>query len=312
MRLNLVTLRLAFLTGMIMLSGGCFKPGEPEGAGMAKVPVVPVVPVVSAVPVVPIINIEIVVPTEMVEVAGGIWWVDFQGNQMKVPSIKIEDKEGKISEYQYVKRSSEKFWMGRREVTWGEWNEVREWGKGKGYEMGKGQGEGEMCPATGVSWYSVVKWCNAKSEKEGLTPVYVVEGAIYREGVKTPEVKAGANGYRLPTEVEWEWAARGGEKGRGCEYSGSNDLGEVGWYEGNSLRKMHAVGEQKANELGIYDLSGNAWEWCFDLWVSTDRVIRGGGWNSAACYARVSSRNADDGTNGHNDLGFRVARSAIP
>ncbi|MEI8106760.1 MAG: SUMF1/EgtB/PvdO family nonheme iron enzyme [Verrucomicrobiota bacterium] len=105
-------------------------------------------------------------------------------------------------------------------------------------------------------------------------------------------MKAGANGYRLPSDGEWEWASRGGVKGRGYENSGSQDLGEVGWYKENSGGKTHEVGTKKANELGIYDMSGNVWEWCFDQWGSTGtlRVLRGGSWDDIASYAQVSSR----------------------
>ena len=125
----------------------------------------------------------------------------------------------------------------------------------------------------------------------------------------------GANGYRLPSEGEWEWAARGGLNGRRCEYSGSKDLGEVGWYRENSGEKVHEVGTKKANELGIYDMSGNVWEWCFDQWGSTgaDRVLRGGGWSDLGAYgARVSDRDGYDPSSSYYGIGFRVARSSVP
>jgi len=146
-----------------------------------------------------------------------------------------------------------------------------------------------------------VKWCNARSEKEGFMPVYVVRGKVYWKGREDKiAMKAGANGYRLPSDGEWEWAARGGVKTQGYDYSGSKDLGEAGWYQENAGGKRHEVGTKKANELGIYDLSGNMWEWCFDARVEligedeedfgTYRVIRGGSWYSLASYARVSYR----------------------
>ncbi len=204
--------------------------------------------------------------------------------------------------------------MGKYEVTWGEWKELREWAVGKGYELEAGKGGGEKYPVADVSWYSVLKWCNARSEKEGLMAVYVVGGEVYRIGNSEPEVKAGANGYRLPREGEWEWAARGGVKGKGYEYSGSNDSLEVGWYRENSGGKTHEVGTGKGNELGIYDMSGNVWEWCFDQWGSTgaDRVMRGGGWYADADYARVSDRNYGAPSYSNNGIGFRVARSSVP
>lgn len=130
--------------------------------------------------------------------------------------------------------------------------------------------------------------------------------------------------FRLPTEAEWEFAARGGNKSRHTQYSGSSDIGEVAWYDGNSGRKTHPVKTKKANELGIYDMSGNVWEWCQDWYGSysseaqtnptgatsgTYRVYRGGGWHNDARYCRSSSRarNAPDSRN--NFLGFRLVLS---
>ena len=148
---------------------------------------------------------------------------------------------------------------------------------------------------------------------EGLTPVYTVGGAVYRSGESVPTVKVGT-GYRLPRDGEWEWAARGGVKGNRYEYSGSYDLGEVGWYGENSGGKTHEVGTKKGNELGIYDMSGNVWEWCFDQWGSTgaSRVMRGGSWGNHASGARVALRSYTDPSYSNNYIGFRVARSSVP
>ena len=149
---------------------------------------------------------------------------------------------------------------------------------------------------------------------EGLPPVYTVGGAAYRSGKSVPTVNGG-NGYRLPRDGEWEWAAMGGVKGNGYEYSGSKDLGEVGWYGANSGGKTHEVGTKRGNELGIYDMTGNVWEWCFDQWESTGtyRVMRGGSWDSYAYIARVSIRSYSGGPSISIDYGgFRVVRSSVP
>jgi len=212
------------------------------------------------------------------------------------------------------------FQIGKTEVTWGEWKIVREWAVANGYDdLAKvGSGTGDRYPVTDVSWYDVVKWCNAKSEKEGRTPVYLVNGATYRSGEfgwngsGVVSQNAG-NGYRLPTELEWEWAARGGRQTHGYKYSGSNDQNAVGWYYGNSGDRTHEVGTKAANEQGLYDMSGNVWEWCWDLYSSgyAFRRFRGGSWNSHADNAPVSYRGYDSGPDYRDSyLGFRLACSS--
>ena len=128
--------------------------------------------------------------------------------------------------------------------------------------------------------------------------------------------------YRLPTEAEREYAARGGKNGRSTKYSGSDNLGEVGWYDGNSGGKTHEVGGKRANELGLYDMSGNVWEWCWDWYgeyssssqrdpvgpgSGSFRVARGGSWLSGARRCRVANRYYSSPGRAYDYRGFRVA-----
>ena len=205
------------------------------------------------------------------------------------------------------------FQIGKYEVTWAEWKRVQEWAVDNGYTdlANVGAGTGDTYPVTDVSWYDVVKWSNAKSEKEGKTPVYEVNGATYRSGQIDPTVKSTANGYRLPTEAEWEWAARGGRETHGYLFSGSEDSTAVGWCGDNSGGFTHAVGTKAENELGISDMTGNVWEWCWDLIDGTfSRSFRGGSFNYEALRADVSGRGNwgfPDKRGVGTDLGFRIA-----
>ena len=129
--------------------------------------------------------------------------------------------------------------------------------------------------------------------------------------------------FRLPTEAEWEYAARGGNKSNGYKYSGSNTIGNVAWYDDNSSSTTHDVKTKQANELGIYDMSGNVWEWCQDWYSSSyysnspstnptgpssgsTRVLRGGGWDIYAGICRVSNRGSNDPDGRYDYNGFRL------
>jgi formylglycine-generating enzyme required for sulfatase activity len=216
------------------------------------------------------------------------------------------------------------FQIGKYEVTWGEWQAVRNWAVSNGYPAlaGIGQGAGDDYPVGNVNWFHVVMWCNAKSQMEGLTPVYYYNGEIYKIGVlygwnslAAVTANTTADGYRLPKDAEWEWAARGGISSKGFNFSGGNDVNLVAWYWGNALvdlngsRHSSPVGQKAGNELGLYDMSGNVAEWCEDF-VGGPRRIRGGWYDTDWGDVRVANRRYSQfpGT-GYPSYGFRLARN---
>ncbi|MBQ8760734.1 MAG: PEGA domain-containing protein [Bacteroidales bacterium] len=169
--------------------------------------------------------------------------------------------------------------------------------------------------------WEAVMGSNPSSFKGSQRPVESVSWNDCQEFVKKLNQLTGKN-FRLPTEAEWEYAARGGNKSKGYKYSGSNSIGNVAWYTNNSSSRTHDVKTKQANELGIYDMSGNVWEWCQDWYgdyssssqtnptgpsSGSYRVLRGGGWYYNAWFCRVSDRNLNDPASRLNHYGFRLA-----
>jgi formylglycine-generating enzyme required for sulfatase activity len=217
---------------------------------------------------------------------------------------------------------SETFYICDSEVTFAEWRAVCSWAVQNGYGdlANTGEGNADNLPVKSVSWYEAVKWCNARSEKEGKRPVYLhPDGTFYRTGNVIPTVDTEPGGYRLPTDDEWEFAARGGNLTRNYVYSGSNSIDAIGWYSANTVNGLPEIRTKLPNELLLYDMTGNVWEWCFSLAPSvssttdpaqTGRVYRGGGVYTSAegCLIPGAKRDAAPETK-KNYIGLRVSLS---
>ncbi|MCC5840535.1 MAG: SUMF1/EgtB/PvdO family nonheme iron enzyme [Opitutales bacterium] len=224
------------------------------------------------------------------------------------------------------------FELGQYEVTWRLWKEVRNWAVSRGYDLlGSGAGCRDTHPVHSVSWYDVVKWCNARSEREGLQPVYELNGQVFRRGNFEWQPSGHitrnvfANGYRLPTEIEWAYAARGGPSTLNFTYAGGNNPDTVAWHSGNSAgarcglyqdKGTWPVGRKRANELGFYDMSGNVDEWLDDHleedeWMEfMDRRARGGNWLYSPPAHALTVRGEEKNAHAGDFLtGFRVARN---
>jgi formylglycine-generating enzyme len=225
--------------------------------------------------------------------------------------------------------SVDTFYMGETEVTYGEWQAVIKWAKANGYEFSSpGNGRSDGHAVTNVSWYDVVKWCNAKSQKEGLSPCYKIIAGIYQKGEEARlTCDWNANGYRLPTEAEWEKAARGGLVGK--KFPNGDSSGETSANR-DGIGSPDEVGKYTANGYGLYDMVGNVWEWCWDWkapysWYSpyivtynpqgavngSERVYRGGYNYGTSEASHNACRGSVPPTLAADSFGFRLVRGRL-
>ena len=229
----------------------------------------------------------------MKRIEGGVFWMGADnGGFFKNNDVRSFDVDALRSERPVHETRVDSYYLGEIEVTQALWEAVM--GKNPSYF------KGDELPVESVSWNDCQEF-------------------IVRLNFITTK------NFRLPTEAEWEFAARGGTLGNGCKYSGSNSCDEVAWYDYNNDGKTHVVKNKQPNELGLYDMSGNVWEWCQDRYgdydtgsqtnpqgpsIGSDRVLRGGSWSDSARYCRVSSRYYQAPDYKYRCYGFRLALSS--
>jgi formylglycine-generating enzyme required for sulfatase activity len=268
--------------------------------GMAVNPAVAVAP--SVAPAAPQPSLRNAHTTNAVAPAG---MVLIQGGTFMMGSPASEPERNDDEVQHSVTVSS--FYMGKHEVTQWEWREVM--------ENNPSYFKGNDLPVEQVSWHDAVEYCNKRSQREGLTPAYTISGTNVTWHRNT-------NGYRLPTEAEWEYACRAGTT---TPYHTGSSVDSAGWYGENSGGKTHLVGQKQPNAYGLYDMHGNVMEWCWDWYgkypfvvqtdpagpeTGSDRVLRGGSWHSIARFIRSAVRNFTFSGNRFDLVGFRLARNA--
>ena len=226
---------------------------------------------------------------------------------IEIGELSAHQKErllSKVTEMVEIKGKEGHFWAMKYLVTQAFWESVA----GNNPSDFKGASR----PVEMVSWFDCLIFANKLSEREGLEKVYEIPKELIlgssqsHDLAKKIKVNTSANGYRLPTEIEWDFSARGGDN---YIYAGSDNLDEVGWYRENSGYETHCVGQKKSNGYGLYDMTGNVFEWCFDAYDSSLRILRGGGWFDYEYSFEVSYRDWYNPSNRYRDFGVRLFRS---
>ncbi|WP_090986978.1 formylglycine-generating enzyme family protein [Paenibacillus sp. CF384] len=212
---------------------------------------------------------------------------------MEIPGGEVELRDDRVKSKWTVQIAP--FLLARYPVTAGLYGEI------VGHAAAPSDGDA-MKPIVNVSWLDAVKFCNLLSARDGLEACYVIRSS--------DDVACNwhADGYRLPSEAEWQYACKAGTTG--YRYG---ELDQIAWYEENAGGIVHEVGGKEPNAWGLYDMLGNVWEWCWDLYdkevYGSYRIFRGGSWAEEARGCGATCRRRSHPTFGIDDLGFRVART---
>lgn len=255
-------------------------------------------------------NAQIIQSHEMVRVDAGIFLMGSREDEPRAEKNEMVQREVKVNSFE----------MCKFEVAVWQWQEYVKENK---LQMPPKPNWGwkDNSPINNITWLDAVNFCNWLSKKDKLQPAYSKIGPNWVCNFK-------ANGYRLPTEAEWEFACKGGKLTKELKFSGNDDPNKIAWHKLNSAGAPHTVGTKIPNELGIYDLNGNVWEWCWD-WYGEEyyrlnindnptgpergdrRVVRGGSWDSVIEYLRPTNRISTPPASTHEFYGFRVVRSIV-
>jgi formylglycine-generating enzyme required for sulfatase activity len=234
---------------------------------------------------------------EMIFLEGGAFWM---GDSSLAPHLETPVHKVNLSD----------FFISRYEISQIEWNRIM--------NFNPSIQKGNYLPVSKILWIDAIIYCNERSRIEGLTSCYVINDS------DNVLLNLNCNGYRLPTEAEWEYAAKGGKQSQKYNFSGSDSLNEVGWYRANSNQIIKEVGIKKPNEIGLYDMSGNVYEWCWDRFTNYDslevinpigpstgifRIIRGGSFEYFPDQALVTFRSINIPEDNFYNCGLRIVRS---